>query len=1054
MGFYGNITNTSNTTFSFDKIYPNRLSMDAGINNDNIFIGRYVLVEYQEDAAYPVAFHKTATNTSSYGELYYFYSSPNKEDISKIKYLGEKQQSSSLPDEEDDERITYEDGFYKGEILQYYNPDNKEIEFFECFIGQAVDKNHYALFKKMEEAPPMKTDYIQNFEIDENHYSSGSKGFRGYDSTVWTKVSEEKDGKLIAKYVHIADLNSVVPTFDITADAPTMTPITPHFDADSTNVYYKLHAQPQWGFRIAQTSANKSDEETQWVRDFYDPNTDTITRKYASSVVNGIPNWSDNQNAKLNAAIYFNEDGFKKQLINTNERQGEIKKHSGTITENTIKVEPTGKSGIEYNAHNGKNGPSKTVQVDTQELTINLPAIGNMMSDAWDIIHGPNRDNARTDDNGSLQGRLDSFKAFYDNQIPVKIQDGTLVGSKINNAIKYDSNWEGKPNDILYDTTTPNFERDDAWIKTEINTSGLKTGDKNSNEKQEKNSGISIHHTFHATASSTSAVDKNEIEDNIIKSDTYKEDKILSNNLSNIGDKKDFIELYTPYVDATGHVVGKNIETITLPYGYKTIITNGRGEDTEINTFDKVAAKTQNIVAENTQDELAINSGNEWIRIDTDATNDILTISHDIHKTSSDSHDTDWTKTEANTTIPTTSYKFDNAGHYISHHTENYKLPFGYGKIVGDSGSTEATATFDELTISADDNWIATSVSDDQVNITHTGPVVTSVTNKSNVVDPNFGSTFIIEDWYFDDKGHKHTGKTHTIQFPKGSLNDLTATGSSVLTGISMNDDTGDITQQNANVGTLTLAEYTQGESGRLTISDTNTINGAFKGIQDYINTLDMSNTSSTQFITKITQTDGQVAVERAAAGTLQLGTPSDDGTIPENSSLNNAFNITNARFKVNEDALARETQDRKDAITKEINDRNTAISSAISAIVDKDDDGTINKLTEVIEWINNNPSTATQMQKAIQDNTKAISDEANLARSEEGKITTAIGNEKTRAEKIEQGLQEQIDVLQAWKETATDAISQLQTTIENLQKQIDELKNPPQQPDNSGDEV
>ena len=46
MGFYGNITNTSKTTFQFDKIYPNRLSMDANVNNDGIFIGRYVLVEY------------------------------------------------------------------------------------------------------------------------------------------------------------------------------------------------------------------------------------------------------------------------------------------------------------------------------------------------------------------------------------------------------------------------------------------------------------------------------------------------------------------------------------------------------------------------------------------------------------------------------------------------------------------------------------------------------------------------------------------------------------------------------------------------------------------------------------------------------------------------------------------------------------------------------------------------------------------------------------------------------------------------------------------------
>ena len=42
----------------------------------------------------------------------------------------------------------------------------------------------------------------------------------------------------------VAELNTVVPTFDISADAPTLLPITPHFDTDSTNVYYKLHWQP------------------------------------------------------------------------------------------------------------------------------------------------------------------------------------------------------------------------------------------------------------------------------------------------------------------------------------------------------------------------------------------------------------------------------------------------------------------------------------------------------------------------------------------------------------------------------------------------------------------------------------------------------------------------------------------------------------------------------------------------------------------------------------------------------------------------------------------
>ncbi|WP_444210519.1 hypothetical protein [Dialister succinatiphilus] len=46
MGFYGNITNTSKTTFAFDRIYNNRLQMDNNCASDGVFLGRYVLVEY------------------------------------------------------------------------------------------------------------------------------------------------------------------------------------------------------------------------------------------------------------------------------------------------------------------------------------------------------------------------------------------------------------------------------------------------------------------------------------------------------------------------------------------------------------------------------------------------------------------------------------------------------------------------------------------------------------------------------------------------------------------------------------------------------------------------------------------------------------------------------------------------------------------------------------------------------------------------------------------------------------------------------------------------
>ena len=46
MGFYGNITNTSRTSFQFDKTYSSRYVMDQSVASDGVFIGRFVLIEY------------------------------------------------------------------------------------------------------------------------------------------------------------------------------------------------------------------------------------------------------------------------------------------------------------------------------------------------------------------------------------------------------------------------------------------------------------------------------------------------------------------------------------------------------------------------------------------------------------------------------------------------------------------------------------------------------------------------------------------------------------------------------------------------------------------------------------------------------------------------------------------------------------------------------------------------------------------------------------------------------------------------------------------------
>lgn len=54
MSFYGNknaLGNSANsaTPFYFDKIYPNRKTMDEQVNDDGVYLGRYVLVKYSDD---------------------------------------------------------------------------------------------------------------------------------------------------------------------------------------------------------------------------------------------------------------------------------------------------------------------------------------------------------------------------------------------------------------------------------------------------------------------------------------------------------------------------------------------------------------------------------------------------------------------------------------------------------------------------------------------------------------------------------------------------------------------------------------------------------------------------------------------------------------------------------------------------------------------------------------------------------------------------------------------------------------------------------------------
>lgn len=307
MGFYGNITNTNKSQFTFDTIYHNRKEMDAAIKNktDGIFIGRFVLVEY--DPEVPVHYYDAYLNN----EEYY-----------KVKT------SASDPDE----KIEPKDGT----VIRVNKGMNDSYEFLIAYNKQWK---------------PKKQMYQINYEIDTNTYGSG----RGFDSTVWQKTMvEDKE-----KYVMIAELNSVVPQFKITADAPTETPLAPHFDKKSTNTTYWLHVQPSWGFRVKENS-ELSDEEVL-----------VSTSKYVEA--NG--NVTETNTIK-NGEIFYNKKGFNPDIRNF---------YSGDAKD-AIQITSTGKSGNLYN--DNEHDGNLVEKEDIKEFSLILPSLGNAVSTMWDMAYG------------------------------------------------------------------------------------------------------------------------------------------------------------------------------------------------------------------------------------------------------------------------------------------------------------------------------------------------------------------------------------------------------------------------------------------------------------------------------------------------------------------------------------------------------------------------------------------------------------------------------------------------------------------------------------------
>ena len=247
---------------------------------------------------------------------------------------------------------------------------------------------------------------------------------------------------------------------------------------------------------------------------------------------------------------------------------------------------------------------------------------------------------------------------------------------------------------------------------------------------------------------------------------------------------------------------------------------------------------------------------------------------------------------------------------------------------------------------------------------------------------PNFGATFKIPEVKYDLKGHIYSVDTHTVTIPLPSLTDAKFNNADVITQLSLVDTTGALSTTRTNVGNLLITGYSKA-STKATLAATDSLNTALgkleKNIEQEvadrkaaINALDYADSSAntTQFVSKITETDGIISVERANAGTLLItgySKASTKAALAATDPLNTAL----GKLEKN---IEQEETDRKAAINAlDYSDSSANTTQFVSKITETD--GIIS-----VERANAGTLLITGYQKASTKATLAATDSLNVA--------------------------------------------------------------------------
>lgn len=354
MGFYGNISNTSKTTFTFDRIYNNRLQMDNNCASDGVFLGRYVLVEYGLPASQYI-----------------------------IGYLDNNGNMYDDPTDRSDSHIILCE---KGKMVKV-----NRNRYWYLYTGDTKSDGspYWRYLTRITNDRVDDEQYNKNYQIDYPVYG------RGYDSTVWIKqyVNNQET------YIQIAELNTVVPNFSIYP----LLPQDPYVAVDNTNIVYQPGKYYYYDETDSHYKLDNNDTKTEG-RVYYleselgpaiTADQSSTNLLYKLRVPTNFQLDLDDNN------IYYNKEGFSK-----------TKRSYDGITENSINYKLS-QSGYKfyYNVEQD-NVVGEPIEdgYDRKSLVVKLPALGNAVCETYDLLYGQNRNDSITNfDKTNVKGALNTL---------------------------------------------------------------------------------------------------------------------------------------------------------------------------------------------------------------------------------------------------------------------------------------------------------------------------------------------------------------------------------------------------------------------------------------------------------------------------------------------------------------------------------------------------------------------------------------------------------------------------------------------------------------------